>query len=62
MPDLPADREELFVLTESEKESVIAALYASEEDYAAGRWISLEEYEAQTVARRQARSAAKDDE
>lgn len=61
MPDLPTDREKHFVLTEPEKEAVVAALRASEEDFAAGRWISLEDYEAQTPARRRARDAAKDD-
>lgn len=61
MPGMPIDRENRFVLTEPEKEAVVAALRANEEDYAAGRWISLEDYEAQTPAQRQARGAAKDD-
>lgn len=61
MPGMPIDRENRFVLTEPEKEAVVAALRTNEEDYAAGRWISLEDYEAQTSAQRQARGAAKDD-
>lgn len=46
-----------IVMTEEESEQVSAALRRSEEDYAAGRWISLEDYEAKTKERRQARLA-----
>ncbi len=43
-------------LTASEQEEVLAALRASVEDYAAGRWVSLEDYEAQIQAEKQALS------
>jgi predicted transcriptional regulator len=46
------------LLTEQEK--TLAALRASVEDFAAGRWISLEDYEAQILAERQAHEAVKD--
>ncbi len=45
------------ILTPSEQEQVLAALRASVEDYAAGRWISLEDYEAEIQAEKQAHSA-----
>ena len=47
-----------IVMTEEETEQVSAALRRSEEDYATGRWISLEDYEAKTKERRQARLAS----
>lgn len=46
-----------IVMTEEESQKVLAALLRSEEDYAAGRWLSLEDYEAQLKERRQARLA-----
>ncbi len=46
-----------IVMTDEESQKVQAALHKSEEDYAAGRWISLEDYEAQLEERRQARLA-----
>lgn len=44
-----------IVMTEEESQKVLAALHRSEEDYAAGRWISLEDHEAQLKERRQVR-------
>lgn len=46
-----------IVMTEEEIQQVPAALQRSEEDFAAGRWVSLEDYEAQTKERRRARRA-----
>jgi len=43
-----------------DREEVLAALTASAEDFDAGRWISLEDYEAQIKERRQKRDATKD--
>ena len=48
-----------IVLTALEEEEVLAALKASVEDYAAGRWISLEDYETQIREEQIARSAKK---
>lgn len=39
-----------IVMSEEEAQQVLAALRKSEEDFAAGRWISLEDYEAQIRA------------
>lgn len=58
--DLPHDQDERLVLTKAQEADIMTALRASEEDFVAGRWISLEDYETQTLARRQARNAAKD--
>lgn len=44
----------------AEQEEILAALKRSVEDHAAGRWISLEDYEAQIQAERQKRDATKD--
>ena len=46
-----------IVMTEKESQNVLAALRRSEEDYVAGKWVSLEDYEAQLKERRQARLA-----
>lgn len=46
-------------LTASEQEQVLAALRASVEDYAAERWVSLEDYDAQIQAEKQARFGGK---
>ena len=60
-PKLSPDSEERLTLAKTEEEEVVAALRTSMEDSAAGRWISLEDYEAQTLAERQTRNAMKDD-
>ena len=44
-----------LVMDEEEKRQVVAALQRSEEDYAAGRWISLEDYEAKIAEKRKNR-------
>ncbi len=41
--------------TASEERQILTALQTSVEDYAAGRWISLEDYEAQVQAERMTR-------
>jgi hypothetical protein len=43
------------VMSDTETQQVLAALQASVEDYAAGRWISLEDYEAEVGAERAGR-------
>lgn len=47
---------------QAEQEEMLAGLRASEEDHEAGRSMTLDEYRAGAMARRQARGAAKDDE
>ncbi len=47
-----------IVMTKKEIQEVSAALRKSEEDFAAGRWVSLEDYEAQTKERRRALPAS----
>ncbi len=51
LADAEADLAPL-VMDEEEKQQVVAALQRSEEDYAAGRWISLEDYEARIAEKR----------
>lgn len=43
-----------------EQEQMIAELRASEEDHEAGRSMTIDEYKARAMARRQTRDAAKD--
>ena len=54
LTDAEADLAPL-VMGEEEKQQVVAALQRSEEDYAAGRWISLEDYEARIAEKRKKR-------
>ncbi|MDQ2799144.1 MAG: hypothetical protein M3Y13_05820 [Armatimonadota bacterium] len=46
-----------LAMSEEEAQQVLAALQKSEEDFAAGRWISLEDYEAQIKEQRRTRRA-----
>lgn len=54
LADAEADLAPL-IMDEEEKEQVVAALRKSEEDYTAGRWISLEDYEARIAEKRKKR-------
>ncbi len=48
-----------IVMSEEETQQVLAALHKSEQDFASGRWISLEDYEARIAERRRTRLAEK---
>ena len=54
LADAEADLAPL-AMSDEEKQQVLTALQRSEEDYAAGRWISLEDYEAKIAEKRKKR-------
>lgn len=52
----------LLAEADTDFQQAVAGIQRSMDDFAAGRWISLEDYEAQLPARRQARLAKVEDE
>jgi len=54
---LLTEAEAAAFLNETQAQEILAQFKASREDYAAGRWISIEDYEAQVQAKRAERAS-----